>query len=61
MRTPENLARFAAIKREADARRRAIADQDWEQKPAAADPGSQQQHQQPGPERGHGPGPGQQT
>jgi conjugative relaxase-like TrwC/TraI family protein len=61
MRTPENLARFAAFKREADARRRAIADQDREQKPAASEPGSQQQHQQPGPERGHGPGPGQRT
>ncbi|GAX58907.1 TraA/ATP-dependent exoDNAse/relaxase [Streptomyces olivochromogenes] len=59
--TPENLARFAAFKREADACRRANAEQDREQKPTTTDPGSQQQHQQPGPEHGHGPGPGQRT
>ncbi|MFF4826705.1 hypothetical protein [Streptomyces sp. NPDC001312] len=28
MRTPENLARFAALNREADARRRAITDRE---------------------------------
>jgi hypothetical protein len=56
MRTPENLDRLAALTREADERRRAIADR--EQNAPAADPASQQQHQQLGPEHGQGPGPG---
>ncbi|MGW1902248.1 MobF family relaxase [Streptomyces hirsutus] len=48
MRTPENLNRFAAWKREADARRRAVADHQQLEQPErqapAADPGSQQHH-----------------
>ena len=56
MRTPEALSRLAAITRAADARRRALEDR--EQNAPAADPASQQQHQQPGPEHGQGPGPG---
>jgi hypothetical protein len=56
MRTPENLNRLTALTREADARRRALADR--EQNAPATDPASQQQHQQPGPEHGQGPGPG---
>ncbi|MFB7368644.1 hypothetical protein ACFC0D_02165 [Streptomyces sp. NPDC056222] len=55
LRSPENLERLAAFTREADARRRAIADR--EQRTPAATPGSQE-HKQPSPEPGHGPGTG---
>lgn len=51
MSTPENLARLAAFKREADARSRALADHDREQKSPAAYPGNQQQHNQQAPAR----------
>ncbi|WP_329391543.1 relaxase domain-containing protein (plasmid) [Streptomyces sp. NBC_01351] len=53
--TPENLARFAAFKREADARRRAIADRPQpEQQADAASPASQQPHQHPRLAQGRG-------
>ncbi|MFE4177182.1 MobF family relaxase [Streptomyces sp. NPDC056909] len=54
LRTPEALKRLAALTRQADARRVAIADQE---PPAPADQhnhGQEQQRQQPGPGQGHG-------
>ncbi|MEV7683196.1 MobF family relaxase [Streptomyces sp. NPDC088341] len=56
LRTPENLKRLAALTREADARRRAVAD--LEENATAAEPRNQPQHQQPGPGAGRGPAPG---
>ncbi|MFI0756756.1 hypothetical protein ACH4PX_05150 [Streptomyces anulatus] len=59
LRTPENLERFAAFTREANARRRAIEER--EIPAAAADPSGpvdqrrqehEQQHQQPGQHQG---------
>ncbi|POX39434.1 MobF family relaxase [Streptomyces sp. Ru72] len=58
MRTPKNLARFAAFTREADARRRAFADRPQPEEPAdQASPASQQQHQHPRPAQGRGAAP----
>jgi hypothetical protein len=59
MRSPENLARFAAFLRESDARARNVLEREQreqrEPKAEAADPGSQQQHaQQPAPVAGPG-------
>ncbi|GAA1149117.1 MobF family relaxase [Streptomyces javensis] len=55
LRTPENLSRLAAFTREADARRRAIADRQQPERPAAADrPTNQQQHHTPRPDQGRG-------
>uniref|UniRef100_UPI002F9119CF MobF family relaxase n=1 Tax=Streptomyces sp. NBC_01562 TaxID=2975879 RepID=UPI002F9119CF len=55
MRTPENLNRFAAITRAAEARRRAIADRPQPDRPdSAIAPGDQQQHQTPQPGRSGG-------
>jgi hypothetical protein len=61
MRTPENLARFAAYKREADARRRAITDRQQSEQPEhpakdATGPADQQQHHTPRPDQGRGAG-----
>ncbi|MCP9213265.1 MobF family relaxase [Streptomyces cucumeris] len=55
MSTPENLARFAAYKREADARRRDIADRPQPEQPTdAVGPADQQQHHTPQPDEGRG-------
>ncbi|MEU6353174.1 MobF family relaxase [Streptomyces sp. NPDC047072] len=55
MRTPENLDRFAAFTRAAEARRRAIADRPQPDRPdGAIAPGDQQQHQTPQPGQGGG-------
>ncbi|MET8012949.1 MobF family relaxase [Streptomyces sp. NPDC005271] len=55
LRTPENLSRLAAFTREADARRRAIADRQQPERPADADrPTDQQQHHTPRPDQGRG-------
>lgn len=58
MHTPENLSRLAAFTREADARRRTIAErQQPEQSTAdAADAADQQQHHTPRPDQGRGAG-----
>lgn len=53
LRSPENLNRLAVFEREADARRRAIAER--EPQAPAADPASQQQHQNLN-SQGQGPG-----
>jgi FtsZ-interacting cell division protein ZipA len=57
MRTPENLARLAALTKAAEARSRTTADGPQPQQPTveAADPRRQEheeQHQRPGPEQG---------
>ncbi|MFB6960662.1 dihydrofolate reductase family protein [Streptomyces sp. NPDC056309] len=55
MRTPENLARFAAFTREAGARRRAIADRPQPEQPTdTVDPADQRQHHTPRPDQGRG-------
>ncbi|MGX1762069.1 hypothetical protein ACWIG5_35050 [Streptomyces lydicus] len=55
MRSPENLARFAAYKRDADARRRVVADRPHpEQSTDAASSADQRQHA--GPDQGRGVG-----
>ncbi|MET7988965.1 MULTISPECIES: hypothetical protein [unclassified Streptomyces] len=56
MRTPEALSRFAAVTREAEGRRRAVAARN--QPDSATAPDSQQQHHthQPGQDGGEEPG-----
>ncbi|MFB7576481.1 hypothetical protein [Streptomyces sp. NPDC056165] len=55
LRTPENLAPFAAFKREADARRRAIADHRQPEQPTnATSPADQRQRPTPRPDQGRG-------
>ncbi|MER6127862.1 MobF family relaxase [Streptomyces sp. NPDC001795] len=57
IRTPKNLARFAAWQREADARRRAVADRPQPELPTdAAHPADQRQHHTPRPDQGRGAG-----
>ncbi|GAB2899636.1 hypothetical protein GCM10027074_77810 [Streptomyces deserti] len=55
MHSPENLARLAGFKREADARRRATADRPQSEQPADVATPTSQQHQNPGPAQGRGP------
>ncbi|MEU9546771.1 MobF family relaxase [Streptomyces mirabilis] len=62
IRTPENLDRFAAWKRAADARRRAVADHLQQTGQPASDavgPADQQQHHTPQLDPGRGAAPGQ--
>ncbi|MFC8262676.1 MobF family relaxase [Streptomyces sp. NPDC057291] len=55
--TPENLDRLAAVTREANARRRAIADRPKPEQPTdAVNPADQQQHHTPRPDQGRGAG-----
>lgn len=55
LRTPENLSRLAVFTREADARRRAIADRQQPEQTANADrPTDQQQHHTPRPDQDRG-------
>ncbi|WJY43187.1 MobF family relaxase (plasmid) [Streptomyces sp. P9-2B-2] len=55
MRSPESLARFAAYKRDADARRRAVADRPHPEQPTdAASSADQRQHHTPRPDQGRG-------
>ncbi|MFE5112921.1 hypothetical protein [Streptomyces sp. NPDC056663] len=57
MHTPENLDRLAAVTREANARRGAIADRPKPDQPTdAVNPADQQQHQTPRPDQGRGAG-----
>ncbi|MFI6360757.1 hypothetical protein ACIBJF_51590 [Streptomyces sp. NPDC050743] len=57
LRTPENLVRFAAFTREADARRRAIADRQQSEQPTdAVGPADQRQHYTPRPDQVRGAG-----
>jgi hypothetical protein len=57
MRTPKNLARFAAITGAADARRRAVADRPQPEQPAdPVAPADQRQHHTPQPDQGRGAG-----
>ncbi|WP_189554739.1 MobF family relaxase [Streptomyces lavendofoliae] len=58
LRTPQNLARLAALTKAAEARSRTIVDGPQPQQPAAdaADPASQQQHHTTRPDQGRGAG-----
>ncbi|WP_330480043.1 MobF family relaxase [Streptomyces sp. NBC_00724] len=57
LHTPENLDRLAAVTREANARRRAIAGRPKPEQPTdAVNPADQQQHHTPRPDQGRGAG-----